>query len=134
MAHNFLLPCITVEENIISNIIIFNLYFLCFAVEWITCFYIYCLQFFSFIPYFARVHHHLSYFYNKQFILYPRQNCRKWNKYSKQLKFKQGCYSNRRTKFPAILKKIFLFNTRNIWHTKDTIKVILLENTLNFHF
>ena len=33
-SHNFLLPCITVEENFIIIIsFIFNLYFLCFVVD-----------------------------------------------------------------------------------------------------
>ena len=39
-SHNFLLPCITVEEyiTIISITLIFNLYFLCFVVDELPAF------------------------------------------------------------------------------------------------
>ena len=44
----------------------------------------------------------------------------------------QGCYSNRRIKFPDHIKKIFLFNTKNIRHFRGTKKIVLLENTKIF--
>ena len=46
LSHNFLLPCIAVDEKFINiTAFIFNFYFLCFIVQQNTFFSIYCLQF-----------------------------------------------------------------------------------------
>ena len=94
-SHNYLLLCITEEENfIINKLFIFNLYFLRFVVEWITCFYSVRI-FFSLISIFC-----FEYIWiclistNKRFVLYPRYNCEKIKQIFEtiNLKFKTKLY------------------------------------------
>ena len=63
-SHNFLLPCIAVEEFFInSSIFMFNLCFLCFVVGELPAFIIIGYNFWTKFPYFAIVWRYSSNFY-----------------------------------------------------------------------